>query len=132
MTALDTTVLVRFLVRDDEPQARLVYQRLKQEEAQRNTLFVSLPVTLETIWVLESAYRYSRKQIVAALEALLTMSVLEFEQLTVLQSLLAQARATATDLSDLLIALHAQATGCAHTLTFDKSAARHPLFQLLK
>lgn len=132
MIALDTNVLVRFLVRDDESQARLVYRRLKQAETQRETLFVSLLVTLETIWVLESAYRYSRKQILAALEALLTMSVLEFEKLAVLQSLIAQARATSTDLSDLLIALHAQSAGCDHTLTFDKSAAHHALFQLLK
>lgn len=130
--ALDTNVLVRFLVRDDEAQARLAYQRLKQAEANRETLFVSLLVTLETIWVLESAYRYSRNQILDALGALLTMSVLEFENMTVLQSLLAQARATTADLSDLLIALHAQACGCAHTVTFDKSAAHHPLFQLLK
>ena len=132
MTALDTNVLVRFLVRDDDAQARLAYNRLKQAEASRETLFVSLPVTLETIWVLESVYRYSRPQILSALEALLTMSVLDFENMAVLQSLIAQARSTSTDLSDLLIALHAKSCGCTHTLTFDKAAARHPLFQLLK
>ena len=56
MIALDTNVLVRFLVRDDEKQAQIVYARFKQAESAREVLFVSLLVVLETIWVLESAY----------------------------------------------------------------------------
>ena len=56
MIALDTNVIIRFLVRDDEKQAKTVYARLKKAEATRERLFIPLLVLLETIWVLDSAY----------------------------------------------------------------------------
>ena len=55
MMALDTNVIVRFLVRDDEAQSNLVYKRLKKAELERERLFVPLVVMLEALWVLESA-----------------------------------------------------------------------------
>ncbi len=51
MTALDTNVIVRFLVRDDEEQALCVYKRFKQAEKKRESLFIPLTVLLETIWI---------------------------------------------------------------------------------
>ena len=76
MIALDTNVIVRFLVRDDEQQAQAVYARLKQAEAARETLFVPLLVVLETIWVLESVYDKSRQEILDSLEDLSNFSIL--------------------------------------------------------
>ena len=40
MTAVDTNIIVRFLVRDDEEQAEAVRQRLKQAETRRERLRV--------------------------------------------------------------------------------------------
>lgn len=131
MTALDTNILVRFLVRDDESQARAVYTRLKRAEADREALFVPLLVVLETIWVLESAYGQSRQQVIGALDELKDMPILEFEKPGVLESFITQARKSGMDLSDLLLALEAQSCGCSEMLTFDKKAAKHPPFRLL-
>ncbi len=131
MTALDTNVLVRFLVRDDEKQSRAVYARLKRAEADRESLFVPLLVVLETIWVLESAYGQSRPEILNALDHLTEMPVFEFEKLGVLQSLATEARKSTADLSDLLLAVTATSCGCDGMLTFDKKAAKHPFFRLL-
>lgn len=131
MIALDTNVIVRFLVRDDEKQARLVYARFKEAESTRESFFVPLVVVLETIWVLESAYNRSRKDILDSLEELSSMPILEFERAQLLQELLSKGRDSHVELSDLLIALAAQSCGCSGGITFDKHASRLPFFRLL-
>ena len=131
MIALDTNVVVRFLVRDDEKQAQAVYARLEQAEAERERLFVPLAVVLETIWVLGSAYNFSRQEILDSLEDLTRMAVLEFEAGPVVQDVLAEGRRCSADLSDLLIAHSAKANGCDAGLTFDRRAAKLSFFRLL-
>lgn len=132
MIALDTNVVVRFLVRDDEKQAQIVYARFKQAEAGREVLFIPLPVVLETIWVLESAYDRSREEILDSFEELRRMPILEFERDEVLQSLLVSGREHNADLADLLIAFTAQVCGCDAGITLDKKASRLAFFHLLK
>ncbi|MBM4163514.1 MAG: type II toxin-antitoxin system VapC family toxin [Lentisphaerae bacterium] len=131
MIALDTNILVRFLVRDDETQAHLVYARFKRAESARETLFVPLVVLLETFWVLESAYDKTRTEILDALEDLKNMPILKFEKDQVLHRLLFEGRKNQLDVSDLLIALSAQSCGCTEGLTFDKKATSFPFFRLL-
>jgi predicted nucleic-acid-binding protein len=63
MKALDTNVLVRFLVRDDEQQAKAVYRKFKQAEAKKEVFFIPVLVVLETVWVLESVYEITRQEI---------------------------------------------------------------------
>jgi len=48
MQALDTNVLVRFLVADDPVQAGQVRNLLKRAEAEGRAYFVPLPVVLES------------------------------------------------------------------------------------
>lgn len=132
MTALDTNILVRFLVQDDEKQARQVHSRLRKAEKNKEQLFVPLAVILETIWVLDRAYSFQRLEILNSIEVLTQMPIFDFEADDVLENLIEQGKETNTDLSDLLIALSAESHGAETTLTFDKKAAKHSLFQLLK
>lgn len=131
MIALDTNVIIRFLVRDDEKQAQLVYARFKQAESAREALFVPLLVVLEIIWVLESAYDKSRQEILDSFDELKSMPILEFEKDRVLQSWLSEGRKSHADLADLLIALAAQSCNCSGVITFDKKASKSPFFRLL-
>jgi predicted nucleic-acid-binding protein len=128
----ESIILVRFLVRDDEKQARLVYRRLKSAEAKKEALLVPLPVVLETIWVLESIYDESRNDILESLDELILMPVFQFETLDVIQGLITSAQETKLDLSDLLIAHSAKHVGCESVITFDKGAAKSALFEILK
>lgn len=132
MIAVDTNILVRFLVRDDEKQALTVYKRLKRAEQNRESLLVPLLVVLETVWVLKSAYRKSRDEILDALDDLRQMPVFVFERNDVLQAALAEGRTTKADIADLLIAHSARSSGGEAVLTLDKRAAVLPFFQLLK
>lgn len=132
MKAIDTNVLVRFLVRDDEHQATLVYRRLKKAEINKEVLFVPLLVVLETIWVLESVYEVDRQEILESMDELLLMPVLQFETPTVILGFIAAAQATTLDLSDLLIAHSAWRSGCGCVITFDKRVSKSEFFELLK
>ena len=131
MKAIDTNVLVRFLVKDDHAQAEQVRQLFAAAEQQREAFHVPLLVLLETIWVLESAYQIQRRDLIEALGDLLLMPVLQFEQREVVQAMLATVAASNLDLPDALIAQSALKMGCESVLTFDQKAARTDGFELL-
>lgn len=132
MIALDSNIIVRFLVRDDEKQAQLVYKRFKLAETRREVLFVPLLVILETIWVLDSLYDLTREKILDSIEELMLMPIFKFQDYGIIQAFLTSSRHERTDLSDLLIAHSCRANGCSHVLTFDKKASKCQMFQLVK
>jgi predicted nucleic-acid-binding protein len=131
MKAIDTNVLVRFLVNDDVSQARLVRQYFNTVEKQRETLFVPLLVVAETIWVLESAYGIEREAIISVLNELVLLPILEFENREVIQRAMSSAKHNRFDLADLLIAEIAHLCGCQSVLTFDKKAVKNERFELI-
>ena len=67
---VDTNILVRAVVRDDEKQARVAAKILKEAEL----IAVSLPCLCEFVWVLRKVYSFGQQDISAALEALLNAS----------------------------------------------------------
>ena len=131
MKALDTNVLVRFLVRDDKRQAETIYRVFKKAESDREVFFVPLLVVLETVWVLESVYKSPRQEILDSVNELILMPILKFETQSAILNFIYSARETKMDLSDLLIAHSAKFSGCECVLTFDKRASNFRLFELL-
>ena len=132
MKAIDTNVLVRFLVGDDEKQAEKVYSIFKKTEFEKKELFVPVLVVLELIWVLESVYAITRLDILDSVASILLMPIFKFENLKVLQDFISSANGNNFDLSDLLIAFSANSHNCEAVLTFDKKAAKFKLFELVK
>ena len=132
MKAIDTNIIVRFLVGDDEQQSQRAYQLFKNAESAKKELFVHLLVILEVVWVLESVYEIEREKIIEALRELMLMPVLRFEQQPAIQKFLQNAQKNSHDLSDLLIAHSAGEQGCEAVITFDKKASQYSLFELAK
>ena len=132
MIAVDTNILVRFLVRDDDFQAEAVRKRFKQAEERRERLKIPLLVVLELIWVLESAYGKTRYEILDSIRDMRQMKVFEFEAVNVIEGMLDDGLKYKADLSDILIARSAELQGCTSCITFDKQAGKHPFFGLLK
>ena len=128
MIALDTNVLVRFLMADDQKQTAQVHDLFLDAETKSECFLVLSVVLLELIWVLESAYAISREKIIDALSALSCMAIFKFEHANAVRDMLENAKRNRNDLSDLLIGHIAAATGCAHVWSFDKKACRLPLF----
>jgi len=132
MKALDTNVLIRFLVRDEEKQARTVYESFKKAEAEKYVFFVPLLVVLEAIWVLEAVYAINRSDLLDAINELLLMPILQFEAQTAIRKFLSSGYESNIDLPDLLIAYSAETAGCDCVLTFDRKASRHDLCELIR
>jgi predicted nucleic-acid-binding protein len=132
MIAVDTNIIVRFLVRDDEKQAEAVRRRFKQAEKQRERFMIPLLVVLETIWVLESAYGKTRSEILDSIQDMRQMPIFEFEADRVIEGLLADGPKFRANIADILIAYSAKIAGCDAGITFDKAAAKLSFFKLLK
>jgi predicted nucleic-acid-binding protein len=129
MKALDTNILVRFLVRDDSSMAARVDQLLNAANTKGNSFLVSFPVVLELLWVLKSGYKLSRPDILDAVEKLSLMPVLTFEPTCPVHKLVAIGRNSNFDLADILIGLSAKQQGCETTLTLDRKSAQSELFE---
>ncbi len=131
MKGLDTNVLVRFLVADDRAQTQRVVSLLQSAERANERFFVSGLVLLELVWVLESAYQCPRTEVLDALDQLTAMPVLHIDNLEAVHRTIALGRKCKQDVSDLLIGCCAAALGCTSVVTFDRTAARHALFERL-
>jgi predicted nucleic-acid-binding protein len=119
MIALDTNVLIRFLVEDDVPQSRRATALVEGAVARDEQLFVSDIVMCETVWVLSSAYRFSRTEIVDALSQLLRARSVVFSSADSIARALDAYRKERGDFADYLIREHARSAGAETVATFD-------------
>lgn len=129
MKAVDTNVLLRYVLRDDEGQFEKAEAFFRTRTAQ-DPAFVSLIVLAEFAWTLRQRYRYSRADVRSLLETLLETAEIAFEDETMLALVVSQA--AHGDLADHLISYCAHRAGCDSTVTFDTEAARRvPSMELL-
>jgi predicted nucleic-acid-binding protein len=114
--AIDTNVVVRFLVDDDHEQY-LRAQRL----IERGSVFVSDTVLLECEWVLRNGYGFEASPFVAAIRGFAGLPTVTFENPQRVATALVW-REQGMDFGD---ALHlAGATGCDAFISFDRRLAR--------
>ena len=124
MPALDTNVLVRYIVQDDEAQLAAARRLIRKCVAEGQTLFIPVTVTLELEWVLRASFGYDKDEVMDALSSLFSAAELSFESERALEVALQLYRNGTADFADCLhIALAAQA-GESPLWTFDKRAAK--------
>jgi predicted nucleic-acid-binding protein len=122
--ALDTNVLVRFLVDDDPKQSAAAAALIKRVIADGDTLFVSDVVVCETVWVMSVSYDVGRKEIAGVLRNLLRARHVTFRATDQLILALAAYEAGKGDFADYLIREHAHAADCETVATFDRVLLR--------
>ena len=128
MLGIDTNVLVRFLVRDDEAQFERSRKLIRREVAAGRRVFVSLLVLLETEWVLRSRYGLTKGEIVAAMSRLLDTTDLRFEDEPAVEEALFIWKDNAAEFADCLIGARNRRLGCRSTATFDVRVSVLPGF----
>jgi predicted nucleic-acid-binding protein len=121
MIALDTNVIVRFLVQDDPEQSALAREIMATLTADAPG-YLCREVMVELVWVLERAYGYSRAEVATAIEALLSASELEIEAADDVGQTLFRYRDQGFGFADLMIAAAARRAGAVELVTFDRKA----------
>jgi predicted nucleic-acid-binding protein len=116
MLAIDTNIVVRYLVRDDAAQLERATEIIEMNE-----VFVTATVVLETEWVLRDFYELPRVDVLRTLRGFCGVESVTLSDADAIERALRFAE-RGMELAD---ALHlAQSDDCEAFVTFDKSLAR--------
>jgi len=124
MAALDTNVLVRFLVHDDAAQLAATEKLFRRCVDADESLFVPVTVTLELESVLRSALGFDKTTVMQTLAGLLSTFELRFEAEGAIEAALLSYGDGVADFSDCLHAALAGMAGEVPLWTFDKAASK--------
>ena len=128
MIAVDTNVLLRYLLGDDEAQAERSRRVFERDER----ILITDVVLAESVWTLTGRrYRATKDDVVAFVVRLLQEPNVRFEDNEVIWSALHAYRRTATDFADALIVHKAMKTAADDdelnaVYTFDATALQLP------
>lgn len=116
--AVDTNVLVRAAVRDDEKQYQTAIRLLRREQA----IIISPLCLCEFAWALRRAYKLNRPQIAAAIEELLQARNVLTNRPAIEAGLLMLY--TGGDFADGVLAWERRQAGADTFVSFDKEAVK--------
>ena len=131
MRGVDTNVLLRLVLLDDEDQSKAVSRLIKRLSLRSESLLVTSIVLCEFCWVLHRSYGRSRTEIADAVEHLLSSNLIIAEHLDESRSAVSLYRQGPGGFADYLIGLIHQSAGCRDTVTFDRSLRSTPGFTML-
>lgn len=131
MIGLDTNVLIRYIVQDDEKQAKLASDVIENQCSIQNPAFINEITLCEVIWVLKRAYHYDKSVILMILEQLLSTDEIYISSHTEAWQAYLDYQNGNADFSDYFIAQINKKFGCYFTFSFDKKACQHENFKLL-
>ena len=132
MPALDTNVLVRYVVQDDSGQLAAARRLIDRCVAEGRSLFIPVTVALELEWVLRSSFGYGKDDVLHTLSNLFSAAELSFESERALEVALQLYREGSADFADCLHIASATEAGEQPLWTFDKSAAKVAGAQLVR
>ena len=128
MFGIDTNILVRFLVQDDEAQFEKARKLIQREVAAGRRVFVNQLVLMEAEWVLRSRYSIPKNQIIEAVSGLLDALDVQFEDEPSIEEAILIWKKSSADFADCLIGAKNRRLGCRTTVTFDVKASKLPNF----
>lgn len=131
MIAVDTNVLVRLLVEDDDEQCKKVILLLSDLQVKNEQAFVPSLVILELVWVLAVGYKIKRLDVIENVLKLFKLPVFKIEHSGSLKETLVTAKQNSYDIADLMIAGRCALEQALPVMTFDKKASKLDVFTLL-
>lgn len=131
MIALDTNVLVRLIVSDDETQARVAEQLVIRARREQTSLFVADVVLCELVWVLRSRLKLARAEIAETLTRLLATELVVVADAAIVERALDAYRRGSGDFADYLIREQALANDADEVVTFDRGLKGETGFRTL-
>lgn len=131
MIALDTNVLVRLVLQDDEAQARAAERLVIRARREQTTLFIADVVLCELVWVLSRRAGISRAEIAAALDRLLRTELMVVADASIAERAVRAYRDGKGDFADYLIREQARAAEADEVVTFDRALNGEDGFRVL-
>lgn len=131
MKGIDANVLVRYIVQDDVEQSKLATLFIEKEATIESPVFINSIVMCEMVWVLESAYEYSRQEISKVIQQILRTREFQVHQPEILWQALFGYQHKGADFADHYIASSNAHEGCSYTVSFDKKAVKAANFKSL-
>lgn len=131
MPALDTNILVRYVVRDDSAQLAAAKRLITRCIEEGQSVFVPVTVMLELEWVLRSSFEFGKDDVIQVVSSLLSAAELSFESERALEVALHLFREGTAEFADCVHVALASQAGEQPLWTFDKRAARIPGATLL-
>ena len=131
MIALDTNILVRLIVHDDESQARAVERLFVRARRDQTTLFIADVVLCELVWVLTRRLGLQRTEIASVLDRLLRTELIVVADAGIAARALAAYRTGKGDFADYLIREQAAQAEAKEVVTFDHTLKGEAGFRFL-
>ncbi len=128
MIALDTNVLVRYLLRDDPKQAKQAKALVDRLDRDGEQAYVSDVVLCEVVWILRSVYGFGREQIGTVLRQLIAARQLTFDSSDRMLRAVRAFDAGKGDFADYVIREQARDAGCTAVRSFDKALLGEDMF----
>lgn len=132
MLGLDTNLLIRYLVRDDPLQFGRAKAEIEAAANRDEPLMINAVVLCEVVWVLGSAYEYSRSEIADAIERILATAQFVVEWSDQARQALQDCRTTKAGFTDAFIGRINNSLGAGPTMTFDRDLAPLSTFRVLQ
>ncbi|MYZ49794.1 PIN domain-containing protein [Propylenella binzhouense] len=131
MIAVDTNVLLRYILDDDNRQSIVARRLIDEQCSSDEPAFVHEVVLAEIVWVLGGKKGVKRKEIAQVCRDLLDNAHLSFRDEGGLAAALDAFEDGPADFAEYLVAAQSRTLGAATTCTFDVDAGRSPGFTLL-
>ena len=132
MIGIDTNILVRYIVQDDEEQVRLATSLLEGKLSKNNQGIVSTVVLCELVWVLRRAYGYGKKQVVEVLQTLMSSAELVVDRVDDAWRAVREYETGSADFTDYYIGQMNRTLHAETTYTLDQKSGSETNFTLLK
>ncbi|MDD9337157.1 MAG: type II toxin-antitoxin system VapC family toxin [Rickettsiaceae bacterium] len=130
MIGVDTNVLIRYLIQDDEVQSSKATKLIEQYSGISGSIFINNIVVCEIIWVLGRGYKYSKNQIINVLKEIFATIEFRFEDHKTLSLTVREYENCNTDFADILIGKLNELNGCSTSFTFDHKASTLPIYSV--
>lgn len=125
MPALDTNVLVRYLVADDKNQFEIAKHLIESSDGD-GIFFVPISVSIELEWVLRTLYEFNKSTILETYVGLLEAREIQFQEESSVEVALSLYTDHNADFADCFHIAIAYTHEVGPLLTFDRKASRVP------
>jgi len=130
MVGLDTNIVLRYIMQDDERQSAIASRIFEKDISTAKKGFISSVVLCEAVWVLVRSYKLKRANVATAIRTLLQTGSLEIEHRECVEKAYDDFTSRPVGFTDSLLSRISRSYGAETTLTFDRDASQLEYFRL--